>query len=100
MKKLTILTVTLIMLTSFCGCENSLRFAPSEPIKQSAELTHELAKAEVNTIRLKLFKIGARVIWSICRIVFHLASGYPLKELFMQVVARLKQSFDPSIVFR
>lgn len=60
----------------------------------------ELAKAEVNTIRLKLFKIGARVIWSVRRIVFHLASGYPLKELFMQIVIRLKQSFNPSIVFR
>jgi len=60
----------------------------------------ELARAEVNTIRLKLFKIGARVIWSFRRIVFHLASGYPLKELFIQIVARLKQSFNPSIVFR
>lgn len=28
----------------------------------------ELAKAEVNTIRLKLFKIGARVVWSVRRI--------------------------------
>ena len=60
----------------------------------------ELANAEVNTIRLKLFKIGARVVWSVRRIVFHLASGYPLKELFMQIVTRLKQSFNPSIVFR
>jgi hypothetical protein len=60
----------------------------------------ELAKAEVNTIRLKLFKIGARVIWSVRRIVFHLSSSYPIKELFMQIVARLKQSFNPSIVFQ
>ena len=60
----------------------------------------ELARAEVNTIRLKLFKIGARVVWSVRRIVFHLASGYPLKELFMQIVVRLKHSFNPSIVFR
>ncbi len=60
----------------------------------------ELAKAEVNTIRLKLLKIGARVIWSVRRIVFHLASGYPLKELFMQIVARLKQSFNPLLVVR
>ena len=59
-----------------------------------------MAKAEVNTIRLKLFNIGARIIWSVRLIVFHLASGYPLKELFMQIVIRLKQSFNPSIVFR
>lgn len=60
----------------------------------------ELAKAEVNTIRLKLLKIGARVLWSVRRIIFHLASGYPLKELFMRIVARLKQPFDPSLVFQ
>jgi len=60
----------------------------------------ELAKAEVNTIRLKLFKIGARVVWSVRRVLFHLASGYPLKGLFMRVVSRLKQSFNPSLVFR
>ena len=57
----------------------------------------ELANAQVNTIRLKLFKIGARVIWSVRRIVFHLASGYPFKELFIQIVTRLKQSFTPSL---
>lgn len=60
----------------------------------------ELANAQVNTIRLKLFKIGARVIWSVRRIVFHLASDYPLKELFMQIVTRLKSSLQPFLVFR
>lgn len=60
----------------------------------------ELANAQVNTIRLKLFKIGARVVWSVRRIIFHLASGYPLKELFMQVVTHLKSPLQPSLVFR
>jgi len=60
----------------------------------------ELANAQVNTIRLKLFKIGARVIWSVRRIVFHLPSGYPLKELFMQIVFHLKAPLNPSLVFR
>lgn len=60
----------------------------------------ELAKAEVNTIRLKLFKIGARVIWSARRIVFHLSSGYPLKELFIKIVSRLQNTLNPSVVFQ
>lgn len=60
----------------------------------------ELAKAQVNTIRLKLFKIGARVVWSARRIVFHLSSGYPLKELFIKIVSRLQSTLNPSIVFQ
>jgi hypothetical protein len=49
----------------------------------------ELAKAQVSTIRLKLFKIGARIQVSVRRVVLHLASAYPLKELFTEVLNRL-----------
>ena len=49
----------------------------------------ELARAQVGTIRVKLLKIGARIRWSVRRIVLHLASGYPFKNLFATVVARL-----------
>jgi len=47
----------------------------------------ELANAQVGTIRLKLLKVGARVVHSVRRIVVHLAGGYPLKELFVQVLS-------------
>ena len=50
----------------------------------------ELATAQVGTIRLKLLKIGARIVCSVRRIVLHLAGGYPLKELFACVLARLR----------
>jgi len=60
----------------------------------------ELAQAQVSTIRLKLLKIGARVRTSVRRIVFHLASGYPLQNLFYQIVNRLKARLSPSNVFR
>jgi len=50
----------------------------------------ELANAQVCTIRLKLLKIGARITCSVRRIVLHLAGGYPLKELFACVLARLR----------
>jgi hypothetical protein len=60
----------------------------------------ELAQAQVSTIRLKLLKIGARVRTSVRRIVLHLASGYPLQNLFYQIVNRLKARLSPSNVFR
>ena len=60
----------------------------------------DLAKAQVNTIRLKLLKIGARVRCSVRRIVLHLASGYPLQNLFRQIVTRLTQLPTSDIVFR
>ena len=50
----------------------------------------DLAEAQVTTIRLKLLKIGARVVTSVRRIVLHLAGGYPLKALFAEIALRLR----------
>ena len=50
----------------------------------------ELACAQVSTIRLKLFKIGARVKQSVRRIVLQLSSSYPYKALFVSLMARLR----------
>jgi Transposase DDE domain group 1 len=44
------------------------------------------ARAQVGTIRLRLLKVAARVVVSARRVVFHLASSYPLKELFRSVL--------------
>ncbi len=49
----------------------------------------ELANAQVGTIRLKLLKIGARVVHSVRRIVIHLAGGYPFKDIFIRILSRL-----------
>jgi len=49
----------------------------------------ELARAQVGTIRLKLFKIAARVRVSVRRVVLHLASSYPYQPLLQRLVARL-----------
>ncbi len=56
----------------------------------------DLARAQVTTIRLKVLKIGARITWSVRRIVLHLASGYPLKQLFLHVASRLQVPGWPS----
>jgi hypothetical protein len=50
----------------------------------------ELAAAQVGTIRLKLLKIGGRVVRSVRRLVIHLASGYPLQNLIQRVLANLR----------
>lgn len=49
----------------------------------------ELAKAQVNTIRVKLLKVAARVTVSVRRVVLHLSSYYPYQQLFTRIVARL-----------
>jgi Transposase DDE domain group 1 len=49
----------------------------------------ELATAQIGTLRLKLFKVAARVVLSARRVVFHLASSYPYQELFRAVFDRL-----------
>ena len=50
----------------------------------------ELAGAQVGTIRLKLLKIGARIVCSVRRIMLHFAGGYPYKDIFVHVLARLR----------
>jgi len=49
----------------------------------------ELARAQAGTIRLKLFKIGARITCSVRRIIVHFSEGYPLKQLFGHILRRL-----------
>jgi len=48
-----------------------------------------LEKAQIDTIRLQLFKIGVAIVRNTRRIRFLLSSSYPRQALFMQVVANL-----------
>jgi len=50
-----------------------------------------LAGAQVGTIRLKLLKIGGRIVRSVRRLVIHLASGFPLQETFGVILRRLQE---------
>jgi hypothetical protein len=49
----------------------------------------QMQRAQVSTIRLRLFKVAALVVVSVRRVYLRLASGFPLRELFAQVAARL-----------
>ena len=50
----------------------------------------EMAKAQCQTIRLKLFKLGARIRVTVRRIVVSMASGCPYQTLFAAAYANLK----------
>jgi hypothetical protein len=52
----------------------------------------ELATAQVNTLRLKLLKIGARIRETSRRIWVHLASGYPYRDLLAALLQNLRAS--------
>jgi hypothetical protein len=49
----------------------------------------DLEKAQVGTIRLKLFKVAARVVVSARRVVFHLATSYPYQDQFRAIFDRV-----------
>jgi hypothetical protein len=52
----------------------------------------DLAKAQCDTIRLKLFKIGARITVTARRIWISLSSSYPLARLFARVCRNLSHA--------
>jgi hypothetical protein len=52
----------------------------------------ELATAQVNTLRLKILKIGARIRETSRRIWIHLASGYPYGHLLALALQNLRAS--------
>jgi hypothetical protein len=58
-------------------------------IRRHALKDTELQSAQCGTIRLKLFKIGARIVRSVRRIVLHLSSGYPYAAIFCHAAERL-----------
>ena len=51
----------------------------------------ELAKAQCDTIRLKLFKIGAQIKLTVRKVWISFSESYPYAELFQNVLWRLQQ---------
>jgi hypothetical protein len=68
---------------------SSAAYVLVEHLRRTALAGTELAQAQADTIRLKLFKVAARIVTSVRRVVLHLSSAYPLRELFARLVARL-----------
>ena len=61
-----------------------------DSMRRNALYGTEYSNAQVGTIRLKLFKIGAVVIRNTRRVKLHLSSAYPWKESFRIVAYRLQ----------
>jgi hypothetical protein len=68
---------------------SSAAYVLVQALRRAALSGTELARAQVGTIRLKLFKVAARVVVTARRVVFHLASSYPHHEAFRSVYERL-----------
>jgi len=64
-----------------------------ETLRRTALPGTELAQAQAGTIRLKLFRVAARVVTSVRRVVLHLSSAYPLADLFARLLARLRAPY-------
>lgn len=68
---------------------SSAAYVLVQAVRRTALAGTELARAQVSTIRLRLFKVAARVVVRARRVVFHLASSYPYQEVFRAVYERL-----------
>ncbi len=58
-------------------------------LRRTALARTDLRSAQVETVRLKLFKVAARIITSVRRVIFHLSSSYPYQPVFRLAAARL-----------
>jgi hypothetical protein len=68
---------------------SSAAYVLVQALRRTALAGTELAEAQVGTIRLKLFKVAARVVVTARRVVFHLSSSYPYRAIFREVHARV-----------
>lgn len=68
----------------------SLAYVLMEAMRRLGLQGTELARAQVGTIRLKLFKIGAVILRNTRRVRFLLSSAYPYQSLFQEVALRLR----------
>ena len=69
---------------------SALAYTLMEALRRLALKGTEWAQAQVDTLRLKLFKIGAIVRISIRRIVLQLSSTYPWKDLYARAFHALR----------
>ena len=74
---------------------SSAAYVLVQALRRTALAGTELARAQVGTIRRKLLKVAARVVVSARRVVFHLASSYPLQEAFRSVLERITSWATP-----
>ena len=65
--------------------EHMLAYALVVLHREATTAIPEVARAEVNTLRVRLWKVAAVVKTSVRRIWFHISSNWPNRELWVQV---------------
>jgi hypothetical protein len=74
--------------------EHTLAYALVVLHREATAALPEVAKAEVNTLRQRLWKVGAIVQTSVRRIWFHISETWPHRELFVRVHQAVEQFLD------
>lgn len=74
---------------------SSLAYVLVEHLRRTTLRDTELHGAQANTIRLKLFKVAARVVVSVRRVTMHLSSAYPLQTVFRHIALALTHATGP-----
>ncbi len=69
---------------------SALAYALVERLRRLALQGTQWANAQVDTLRLKLFKIGTLVRVSVRSVLFSMSSAYPWKHLFPHVFRMLR----------
>jgi hypothetical protein len=72
---------------------SSVAYVLLTELRRIALCATEFAKAQCNTIRNKLLKIGAQVMVSVRRVSVSLASGCPYQEIFLQAFQNLRKAY-------
>ena len=69
---------------------SSIAYILLQTLRRICLVDTELAKAQCDTIRLKILKIGARVRITVRKVWISLATGYPYKDLWDLILIRLQ----------
>jgi hypothetical protein len=69
---------------------SSAAYVLVQALRRTTLVGTELARAQVGTIRLRLLKVAARVVVSVRRVVFHMASSCPYQAPFRAAVSRVR----------
>ncbi len=80
--------------------EHTLAYALVVLHREATAAIPEVAQAEVNTLRQRLWKVGALVETSVRRIRFHFSETWPGRDLFIRVyqaVRHFVQSLRPEL---
>lgn len=69
---------------------SAIAYALIEALRRIGLAGTAMARAQCGTIRLQIFKIGARVRSTARRIWIHLSEHHPWRELFVAAFERLR----------